>query len=189
MTVSPLSTDASARQRPRPACSTSRTTSPSRPSGRCSSQRPTEVSAGSRSTRSRTARRTGWPRRSAFASCGHQADRPGPPAARRVLRGRAHAVRAARRPPAVRAVQPRDPEAARPRPARRDDDVRRTRRAAGRPQAARAVGTVMNRNPIPIVLPCHRVVGANGSLTGYAGGLERKELLLKLEGALDGTLL
>ena len=62
-------------------------------------------------------------------------------------------------------------------------------RAVGRPQAARAVGTVMNRNPIPIVLPCHRVVGANGSLTGYAGGLERKELLLKLEGALDQTLL
>jgi methylated-DNA-[protein]-cysteine S-methyltransferase len=62
-------------------------------------------------------------------------------------------------------------------------------RAAGRPHAARAVGTVMNRNPIPIVLPCHRVVGANGSLTGYAGGLDRKELLLKLEGALDSTLL
>ena len=42
----------------------------------------------------------------------------------------------------------------------------------GRPKAARAVGTVMNRNPIPIVLPCHRIVGANGSLTGYAGGLD-----------------
>jgi methylated-DNA-[protein]-cysteine S-methyltransferase len=55
---------------------------------------------------------------------------------------------------------------------------------SGNPRAARAVGTVMNRNPIPIVLPCHRVVGANGSLTGYAGGLERKELLLQLEGAL-----
>jgi methylated-DNA-[protein]-cysteine S-methyltransferase len=62
-------------------------------------------------------------------------------------------------------------------------------REAHRPQAARAVGTVMNRNPIPIVLPCHRVVGANGSLVGYAGGLDRKELLLKLEGALDSTLL
>jgi len=46
----------------------------------------------------------------------------------------------------------------------------------------------MNRNPVPIVLPCHRVVGANGSLTGYGGGLERKELLLKLEGALQPTL-
>jgi methylated-DNA-[protein]-cysteine S-methyltransferase len=62
-------------------------------------------------------------------------------------------------------------------------------REAERPNAARAVGTVMNRNPIPIVLPCHRVVGANGSLVGYAGGLERKELLLKLEGAIDNTLL
>ncbi len=55
---------------------------------------------------------------------------------------------------------------------------------AERPGAARAVGTVMNRNPIPIVLPCHRVVGANGSLVGYGGGLERKEQLLRLEGAL-----
>ena len=55
---------------------------------------------------------------------------------------------------------------------------------AGNPRAARAVGTVMNRNPIPIVLPCHRVVGASGSLTGYAGGLRRKEQLLRLEGAL-----
>jgi methylated-DNA-[protein]-cysteine S-methyltransferase len=55
---------------------------------------------------------------------------------------------------------------------------------AERPRAARAVGTVMNRNPIPIVLPCHRVVGSSGKLVGYAGGLERKEALLKLEGAL-----
>jgi len=55
---------------------------------------------------------------------------------------------------------------------------------AGKPRAARAVGTVMNRNPIPIVLPCHRVVGATGSLVGYAGGLERKETLLRLEGSL-----
>jgi methylated-DNA-[protein]-cysteine S-methyltransferase len=54
----------------------------------------------------------------------------------------------------------------------------------GAPRAARAVGTVMNRNPLPIVLPCHRVVGASGSLTGYGGGLDRKEWLLRLEGAL-----
>jgi methylated-DNA-[protein]-cysteine S-methyltransferase len=54
----------------------------------------------------------------------------------------------------------------------------------GRPRAARAVGGALNRNPIPIVLPCHRVVGAGGSLVGYAGGLERKQALLALEGAL-----
>jgi methylated-DNA-[protein]-cysteine S-methyltransferase len=54
---------------------------------------------------------------------------------------------------------------------------------AGAPRAARAVGTVMNRNPIPIVLPCHRVVGASGSLVGYGGGLERKKALLELEAA------
>ncbi|MDQ2985011.1 MAG: methylated-DNA--[protein]-cysteine S-methyltransferase [Actinomycetota bacterium] len=55
---------------------------------------------------------------------------------------------------------------------------------AGKPTAARAVGSVMNKNPVPIVLPCHRVVGASGSLVGYAGGLERKTALLELEGAL-----
>jgi methylated-DNA-[protein]-cysteine S-methyltransferase len=54
---------------------------------------------------------------------------------------------------------------------------------SGRPKAARAVGTIMNRNPIPIVLPCHRVVGSTGSLVGYGGGLERKRLLLDLEHA------
>jgi methylated-DNA-[protein]-cysteine S-methyltransferase len=53
---------------------------------------------------------------------------------------------------------------------------------AGSPKAARAVGMVMNRNPVPIVLPCHRIVGASGSLVGYGGGLDRKEHLLRLEG-------
>jgi methylated-DNA-[protein]-cysteine S-methyltransferase len=54
---------------------------------------------------------------------------------------------------------------------------------SGRPRAARAVGGAMNRNPVPIVLPCHRVVGSTGSLVGYGGGLDRKEALLRLEGA------
>jgi methylated-DNA-[protein]-cysteine S-methyltransferase len=54
----------------------------------------------------------------------------------------------------------------------------------GRPRAARAVGGALNRNPVPIVVPCHRIVGASGSLVGYAGGLERKERLLELEGVL-----
>jgi methylated-DNA-[protein]-cysteine S-methyltransferase len=53
----------------------------------------------------------------------------------------------------------------------------------GRPRAARAVGGALNRNPIPIVLPCHRVVGSTGKLVGYAGGLDRKRALLELEGA------
>ena len=56
----------------------------------------------------------------------------------------------------------------------------------GHPRAARAVGGALNRNPVPIVVPCHRVVGANGSLTGYGGGLERKRQLLAGEGALLG---
>ena len=54
----------------------------------------------------------------------------------------------------------------------------------GRPRAARAVGTVMNRNRIPIILPCHRVVGSTGDLVGYGGGLDKKVALLELEGAL-----
>ena len=53
--------------------------------------------------------------------------------------------------------------------------------AVGNPKACRAVGAANHCNPIPILGPCHRVVGANGSLTGYAGGLWRKNLLLKLE--------
>ena len=54
----------------------------------------------------------------------------------------------------------------------------------GRPKAVRAVGAANGRNPIPIIVPCHRVIGSDGSLTGFAGGLEIKKLLLKLEGAL-----
>ena len=57
-------------------------------------------------------------------------------------------------------------------------------RRVGRPRAARAVGLCMNRNPLPIVLPCHRVVGSTGALVGYGGGIERKERLLRLEGVL-----
>ncbi|RVT94361.1 methylated-DNA--[protein]-cysteine S-methyltransferase [Sphingomonas crocodyli] len=54
-------------------------------------------------------------------------------------------------------------------------------RAIGRPSACRAVGAANGRNPISIVAPCHRVVGTNGSLTGFAGGLDAKRLLLGLE--------
>jgi methylated-DNA-[protein]-cysteine S-methyltransferase len=56
-------------------------------------------------------------------------------------------------------------------------------RAIGRPGAARAVGRANGANPIPIVVPCHRVIGADGSLTGFGGGLETKSRLLELEGA------
>jgi methylated-DNA-[protein]-cysteine S-methyltransferase len=56
-------------------------------------------------------------------------------------------------------------------------------RAVGHPERSRAVGAANARNPISIVVPCHRVIGANGHLTGYAGGLHRKQALLELEGA------
>jgi methylated-DNA-[protein]-cysteine S-methyltransferase len=54
-------------------------------------------------------------------------------------------------------------------------------RAIGRPDDARDVGTAVGRTPVPIVVPCHRVVGSDGSLTGYGGGLDRKRALLDLE--------
>ena len=54
----------------------------------------------------------------------------------------------------------------------------------GKPTASRAVGTANGRNPISVIVPCHRIIGANGALTGYSGGLERKKKLLNLEGRL-----
>ena len=61
---------------------------------------------------------------------------------------------------------------------------------AGSPAATRAAGAAIGRNPVSVLVPCHRVLGQDGSLTGYAGGLERKRALLKLEGlTLDGMRL
>jgi methylated-DNA-[protein]-cysteine S-methyltransferase len=57
----------------------------------------------------------------------------------------------------------------------------------GRPAASRAVGRALGSNPIPIVIPCHRIVGATGALTGYGGGLPRKRTLLELEGVVLAT--
>lgn len=54
----------------------------------------------------------------------------------------------------------------------------------GKPAAVRAVGAAVGRNPVSILVPCHRVLGSDGSLTGYAGGLDRKTALLRLEGVL-----
>jgi O-6-methylguanine DNA methyltransferase len=61
-------------------------------------------------------------------------------------------------------------------------------RAIGKPTAFRAVGMANNRNPIAIVVPCHRVIASDGTLCGYGGGLDVKRKLLELEGALTGTL-
>ncbi|CDO59601.1 Methylated-DNA--protein-cysteine methyltransferase [Candidatus Phaeomarinobacter ectocarpi] len=62
---------------------------------------------------------------------------------------------------------------------------------AGRPKASRAVGAANGANPLPIVLPCHRVIGSTGALTGFGGGMDAKKFLLSLEGALpaQGALL
>jgi len=58
----------------------------------------------------------------------------------------------------------------------------------GRPKAVRAVGSANGRNPIPIIIPCHRVIGADGSLTGFGGGLPAKQFLLSLEGGGQASL-
>jgi methylated-DNA-[protein]-cysteine S-methyltransferase len=60
-------------------------------------------------------------------------------------------------------------------------------KAIGSPKACRAVGAANSRNPLPIVVPCHRVIGANGQLTGFAGGLERKASLLAHEARADAA--
>ncbi|MDL5158621.1 methylated-DNA--[protein]-cysteine S-methyltransferase [Actinomycetospora termitidis] len=60
--------------------------------------------------------------------------------------------------------------------------------AIGQPTAVRAVGLANGKNPVSIVVPCHRVIGTNGSLTGYGGGMERKRALLDLEGTGVPTL-
>jgi methylated-DNA-[protein]-cysteine S-methyltransferase len=56
----------------------------------------------------------------------------------------------------------------------------------GRPDRVRAVGAAVGRTPVPIMVPCHRVIGADGSLTGYGGGLQRKQALLELEAGVRG---
>jgi len=61
-------------------------------------------------------------------------------------------------------------------------------RAVGRPRGFRAVGMANNRNPVAIVVPCHRVIASDGTLCGYGGGLETKRKLLELEGAVSGSL-
>jgi len=61
-------------------------------------------------------------------------------------------------------------------------------RAVSRPQGFRAVGMANNRNPVAIIVPCHRVIASDGTLCGYGGGLDLKRKLLELEGALTGTL-
>ncbi|WP_096201631.1 methylated-DNA--[protein]-cysteine S-methyltransferase [Bacillus sp. FJAT-45350] len=55
----------------------------------------------------------------------------------------------------------------------------------GAPKAVRAIGGANNQNPLPIIIPCHRVIGSNGAMVGYGGGLDKKQTLLHLEGALE----
>lgn len=73
-------------------------------------------------------------------------------------------------------------------PAGRTDTYGRIAERIGRPSASRAVGLANGQNPISLVIPCHRVIGTNGKLTGYGGGLDRKQWLLEHEGALPRRL-
>jgi methylated-DNA-[protein]-cysteine S-methyltransferase len=72
-------------------------------------------------------------------------------------------------------------------PAGRTIAYRELAKRAGRPTAIRAAGAANGQNPVSIVIPCHRVVGTDGTLTGYGGGLERKRWLLEHEGALEAN--
>ena len=63
--------------------------------------------------------------------------------------------------------------------------AKRLETRTGKRMSAQAVGGAVGRNPISILIPCHRVIGANGSLTGYAGGLDKKEYLLEIEGVIE----
>jgi methylated-DNA-[protein]-cysteine S-methyltransferase len=65
---------------------------------------------------------------------------------------------------------------------------RRLAQELGDPQATRAVGAANGQNPVPVIIPCHRVIGSDGSLTGFGGGLDRKRWLLQHEGALQPVL-
>ena len=69
-------------------------------------------------------------------------------------------------------------------PAGKTITYRELAKRAGRPKAVRAVGAANGQNPVSVVVPCHRVIGTDGTLTGYGGGLERKKWLLEHEGAL-----
>ena len=156
-----------------------------RPSASCSSPSPTAASARSRSTRPGARGGAARPRLRRPRPALAEADRRGPAPARRVLRrqaARASSSTSTFAPPASsrRAVLRQLARV----PYGELTTYGTLAARAGRPRAARAVGTVMNRNPVPIVLPCHRVVGSTGSLVGYAGGLDRKRTLLALEGSL-----
>ena len=144
-----------------------------RRSARSGSSPPTTGCAGSTSTARASARRP------------LRRPRRGGSAARGVLRRRADRLRPAARPrrdrlPAPLLARARDD------PVRADGQLRRAGAAARRSarDAARAVGAANGQNPLPLVLPCHRVVGADGSLTGFGGGLHVKRFLLEHEGAL-----
>ena len=180
-----ISTAGSARQPSARAWSTSPSTSPSRRSATCSSPSPSAGSAASPTGRTR--RSTSWPPTSARGS---SASRAALDDVRRELDEYFAGTR--------RELRPRDRPL--PLPVFHREVLRELARVpfgevttygalaakVGKPSAARAIGGAMNRNPIPIVLPCHRVIGSNGRLTGYAGGLDRKELLLRLEGPALG---
>ena len=167
-----------------PGCSTPPTTSSTASSARCSRPSPIAASRGSRTTPTPSRSSSGSHASPAHAS---SASPRALDAARRELddyfAGRRR-LRPRARPqgPAPFAVAVLD-ELARV-PYGHTSTYGELATRAGNPRAARAVGMVMNRNPIPIVLPCHRIVGASGSLVGYGGGLERKEQLLRLEGAI-----
>ena len=104
-----------------------------------------------------------------------------------VLPGPPHALRPAARLAADRRLRPAGAEAHRRDPLREGLHLQGDGGRAGSPRGARAAGNALGSNPIPIVVPCHRVLHSGGGLGGYGGGLDNKVLLLKLEGAIGGA--
>ncbi len=107
--------------------------------------------------------------------------------ARRVLRRRAHRASTCRSPRPAPPFQLTTWLALREIPYAETINYGQLALRVGNARASRAVGLANGRNPISIVVPCHRVIGANGSLTGYGGGLDRKRLLLDLERRVAGA--
>lgn len=104
---------------------------------------------------------------------------------RRYFQGDLGALDAIEVDPAGTPFQKRVWSALREIPAGRTASYREIARAIGAPNAVRAVGAANGQNPISLVIPCHRVIGADGGLTGYGGGIERKRWLLEHEGAIS----
>ena len=125
-------------------------------------------------TSPRASRRASWPRRAGSTSPGASSTSTSPGARRRFEIALDWQLTPRLRPPRAARPRPRSPTA-------RSRPTRQVAAAAGSPRGSRAAGNALGANPLPIVVPCHRVLHTGGGLGGYTGGLERKRMLLAIE--------